>query len=102
MAVWVGGLVALLVVREGARRFGQVAAACFVTLVASGVLLALAHLRGPGDLVASAYGAVLALKVAAVAAAALIAVLGDRRFEALALSGVLLLAALLVSLPPPR
>jgi putative copper export protein len=102
MAVWVGGLVALLVVRDGARRFGQVAAACFVTLVASGVLLALAHLRGPGDLVASAYGAVLALKVAAVAAAALIAVLGDRRFEALALSGVLLLAALLVSLPPPR
>jgi copper transport protein len=102
MAVWVGGLVALLVVREGARRFGRVAVACFLTLVASGALLALAHLRGPGDLATSAYGAVLVLKVAAVAAAALIALLGGRRLEALALSGVLLLAALLVSLPPPR
>jgi len=102
MAVWVGGLVALLVVREGARRFGQVALACFLTLVASGALLALAHLRGPGDLIASAYGFVLAFKVAAVAAAALIALLGARRLEALALSGVLVLAALLVSLPPPR
>jgi hypothetical protein len=45
---------------------------------------------------------VLGLKVAAVGAAALIALLGARRLEGLALSGVLVLAALLVSLPPPR
>jgi copper transport protein len=102
MAVWVGGLVALLVVREGSRRFGRVAAACFLTLVASGALLAVAHLRGPGDLVTSTYAAVLALKVVAVGAAALIALLGGRRLETLALGGVLILAALLVSLPPPR
>jgi copper transport protein len=102
MAVWVGGLLAVLVVREGARRFGTVALGCFLALAASGALLALAHLRGPGDLVTTAYGAVLAVKLAAVAAAALIALLGARRLEALALSGVLVLAALLVSLPPPR
>jgi copper transport protein len=102
MAIWVGGLVALLVVREGARRFGKVALTCFLALVASGLLLAVAHLREPGDLLGSAYGVVLALKVAAVAAAAVIALLGARRLEALAVSGVLVLAALLVSLPPPR
>jgi copper transport protein len=102
MAVWVGGLLAVVVVREGGRRFGRVALGCFLALVASGALLALAHLRGPGDLVTTAYGAVLAIKLVAVAAAALIALLGARRIEALALSGVLVLAALLVSLPPPR
>jgi putative copper resistance protein D len=102
MAVWVGGLLALLVVREGGRRFGAVALACFLTLAASGALLVGAHLRGPGDLFTSAYAAVLALKVAAVAAALAIALLGARRLEALALGGVLVLAALLVSLPPPR
>jgi copper transport protein len=102
MAVWVGGLLAVLVVREGARRFGTVALGCFLTLAASGALLALAHLGGPGDLVSTAYGVVLAIKLLAVAAAALIALLGVRRIEALALSGVLVLAALLVSLPPPR
>jgi hypothetical protein len=52
--------------------------------------------------VTTAYGVVLAAKLGAVAAAALIALLGARRVEALALSGVLVLAALLVSLPPPR
>jgi copper transport protein len=102
MAVWVGGLVALLTVREGARRFGLIAVACFLTLVLSGGLLALGHLRSPGELVDSPYGVVLALKVVAVAGAALIALLGARRVEAIALSGVLALAALLASLPPPR
>jgi putative copper export protein len=102
MAIWVGGLAALLVVREGAARFGMVALACFLVLLASGALLAFAHLRSPGEVASSAYGVVLAVKVAAVAAAALIAWLGARRLEALALAGVLALAALLVSLPPPR
>jgi copper transport protein len=101
MAVWVGGLAAVLAVREGAARFGVIALACFLILVASGALLAFAHLRSPGD-VGSAYGLVLAAKVAAVAAAALIAWLRARRLEVLALAGVLALAALLVSLPPPR
>ena len=41
MAVWVGGLVAFLVLREGGRRFGLIALGCIVTLAASGLLLAL-------------------------------------------------------------
>ena len=102
MAVWVGGLVAFLVLREGGRRFGLIALGCIVTLAASGLLLALAHLRSPGDVTSSAYAAVLALKIIAVAATALVAWLGARRVEAAALAGVLALAALLASLPPPR
>jgi putative copper export protein len=102
MAIWTGGLVALLIVREGATRFGVVALASFLVLVVSGALLAVSHLRGPGDLAGSAYGIVLVLKVAAVAAAALIAWLKARRIESVALAGVLALAALLTSLPPPR
>jgi copper transport protein len=102
MAVWVGGLVAFLVLREGGRRFGLIALGCVVTLVLSGGLLALAHLRSPADVGSSAYAAVLAVKTIAVAATALVALLGARRVEAAALAGVLALAALLVSLPPPR
>ena len=97
-----GGLVAFLVLREGGRRFELVALGCLVTLAASGLLLALAHLRSPGDVTSSAYAAVLALKIIAVAATALVAWLGARRVEAAALAGVLALAALLASLPPPR
>jgi copper transport protein len=102
MALWAGGLVSFLVVREGGRRFGLVALACVATLAVSGALLALAHLRSPADLTSSAYAAVLGVKVIAVAATALVAWLGARRVEAAALAGVLALAALLVSLPPPR
>jgi putative copper export protein len=98
----VGGLVAFLVLREGGRRFGLIALGCVVTLVLSGGLLALAHLRSPADVGSSAYAAVLAVKTIAVAATALVALLGARRVEAAALAGVLALAALLVSLPPPR
>jgi putative copper export protein len=71
-------------------------------LAVSGAAMALAHLRGPGDLLGTAYGSVLAVKVLAVGAAATIAGLGARRLEAAALAGVLALAGLLVSLPPPR
>jgi copper transport protein len=102
MAVWVGGLAAVLVARAGAARFGRLALASFGVLVVSGGALALAHVRGPADLAGSAYGAVLAVKVVAVGAAAAIAGLGARRPEAFALAGVLALAGLLVSLPPPR
>jgi hypothetical protein len=45
---------------------------------------------------------VLAVKVVAVGAAAAIAGLGARRLEAAAIAGVVALAGLLVSLPPPR
>jgi copper transport protein len=102
MAVWVGGLLALVAVQEGFARFRLVAVGCLLTLVATGALLALAHLKSPADLAGAAYGFVLSAKVVAVGALILIAWWGARRVEALALAGVLALAALLVSLPPPR
>jgi len=101
MAVWAGGLAAVLVA-GGAARFGRLALASFAVLVVSGAALGLAHLRSPADLLSTTYGAVLAVKVAAVGAAAVIAGLGARRVEAAALAGVAALAGLLVSLPPPR
>jgi putative copper export protein len=82
--------------------FGRVALGALAVLVLSGAAIALAHLRSPADLAGSAYGVVLVAKVVAVAAAAAIAGLGTRRLEAAALAGVLALAGLLVSLPPPR
>lgn len=102
MAVWLGGLAAVVVTRSGARRFGRMALAAFAVLTLSGAAMAVAHLRGPADLAGTTYGTVLAAKVAAAAAAALIAGLGARRLEAAALAGVVALAGLLVSLPPPR
>jgi len=102
MAVWVGGLAAVLVTGAGARRFGRVALASFAVLAVSGAAMAVAHLNGPGDLAGTPYGSVLGVKVLAVGAAAVIAGLGARRVEAAALAGVLALAGLLVSLPPPR
>jgi copper transport protein len=102
MAVWVGGLVAVLATRQGAAPFRRVALTSFAVLVGSGAAMALAHLRGPADLAGTAYGSVLAVKVVAVGAVAAIAGLGARRLEAAALAGVLALAGLLVSLPPAR
>lgn len=114
MVVWVGGLAALLVVMSASadrRRlvaaFGRFALPGAAVAVASGALLALAHLRNPADLAFSAFGLVLALKVVAVAVALAAAGLGLRRarsgrMEAVALAGVLALAGLLASLPPPR
>jgi copper transport protein len=102
MAVWVGGLAGVLATHAGAARFGRVALVALGVLTLSGAALALSHLRGPGDLAGSTYGVVLVVKVVAVGAAAAIAGLGARRPEAVALAGVLALAGLLVSLPPPR
>ncbi len=102
MAVWVGGLIAVLVTRSGGARFARFALGSLGVLAFSGALMALTHLRAPGDLLFSIYGAVLVVKVVTVAAAAVIAALGARRLEAMALAAVLFLAGLLVSLPPPR
>jgi copper transport protein len=114
MVVWVGGVAGLLaMVGDGwerrilVDRFGRLAAASVALLVVSGAALALVHLRGPADLLFSAYGLTLAIKLLAVAVALWFGWTGLRslrpaRPELLALAGVLALAALLASLPPPR
>jgi copper transport protein len=114
MVVWVGGFIGLLAVigttpdkRALAGRFGRVAAVSVVVLILSGGLLALAHLGSPADLMLTSYGLTLSIKLVAVGAALWLAWTGLRRLrsgrpELLALAGVLALAAVLASLPPPR
>ena len=110
MGLWAGGLFSLLAVenrRPLVARFGRLAAASVAVLVLSGALLALLHLRSPADLAFTPYGFTLAVKLLAVAAALGGAWFGLRASrtgapEAVGLGGVLALAALLASLPPPR
>lgn len=115
MAVWLGGLVALVALsREWRadlplliRRFSVIAIVAALVLILSGAVLALAHLRAPADLAFTPYGVVLAVKMAVVGIALGAAYVGLRRGgparpEITALAGVLALAALLTSLPPPR
>lgn len=114
MGAWVGGFAGLLAVIGGSRdrrklaaRFGRLAAVAVSILVASGLLLAIAHLRTPADLAFTTYGLTLAIKSVVVAVALGAAYQGLRaarsgRPEAAALAAVLAVAALLASLPPPR
>jgi copper transport protein len=114
MVVWVGGFIGLLAVIGSAadkgtllRRFGRVAAVSVVVLILSGGVLALTHFTAPADLMLTSYGLTLSIKLVAVAVALLLAWTGLRRLrsgrpELLALAGVLALAAVLASLPPPR
>ncbi len=122
MGVWVGGVAALLSVwrlpavagwrREVAARVGRVSAAALSVLVATGAVMAAQHLAGVTDFLASAYGRTLGVKLGMVCVVLLLAVAAVRVSlarrglwwvrEAAALFGVLALAGLLVSLPPPR
>lgn len=122
MAAWTGGVIGLVIVR---RQPGRVAAMGDTTgelgrlvLGAGGILgltgpiLALQHLAALGDVLAPGYGEVLLAKLAAVVLAAALGLAATRagrtrepfwrEAEAGALFGVLGLAALLVSLAPPR
>ena len=82
-----------------------------MVLAATGAGMALQHLRGPADLVATAYGETLAVKLILFLAALWLAWSAaqaaiDRRprawiREAAVLLTVLVLAGLLASLPPP-
>jgi copper transport protein len=100
MGVWLGGLAGFVVAPTSA--FGRVAAWSAGLLVASGAALALLHFASPLELVTTAYGGVLIVKVPLMAAALWLAWRGRRRWELGALAAVLVAAAVLVSLPPPR
>jgi copper transport protein len=120
MGIWLGGLIALVSLwqekalatrrREVVVRFGQLAVVSVIELAGSGLLLAWLHLSQLGDLLTTAYGQVLLAKVLLLPVALLLALLGRRQSgsarwwprEVLALAGILALAALLVSLAPPR
>jgi putative copper export protein len=100
MGVWVGGLAGYSVAPSGG--FTRVAAWSAGLLVLSGAALALLHFSNLLQTMTTAYGVVLLVKLPLVALALWLAWRARRRGELVALSAVLLAAAVLVSLPPPR
>lgn len=100
MGTWVGGVAAFAVAPSSG--FGRVAAASVVLLVISGAALALLHFGEWREVMSTAYGQGLIVKVPLVGAALYMARLGRRRWELGALAAVVAAAALIVSLPPPR
>ena len=121
MGTWVGTVVALLVVWRDvgvtplraaiARQAGRVAATALLVAMGSGTVLSFQHLTGTGDLASTFYGHVIVAKVAALIVILAFALAGRRKgvgmperwwqAELAAFVAVLLLAAVLVSLPPP-
>jgi copper transport protein len=100
MAIWVGGLAAFAIAPAGG--FGRVAIWSAGLLVLSGAALALLHFSSPVELMTTAYGISLAIKLPLVAAALCLAWRARRRWEMAALMAVVAAASVLVSLPPPR
>jgi copper transport protein len=99
-ALWVGGLATLV----AGRTLAVERRTALITLGAlglTGLAMALAHLPRAVDLVATQYGLALGAKVVLVLVALLLARADRSRVELAAVVGVLLLAGLLVSLPPP-
>jgi copper transport protein len=100
MGIWVGGLAAFLVAPD--RRFSPYAIGAVAVGVGSGLMLGVAHTGFPPALATTGYGWALVVKVAAVGAALALAVFGRRRIESGVMAIILAVAAVLVSLPPPR
>ena len=121
MGVWIGGLIALLSSisikglhmhrNEIVLRFSGLALAAVVELAATGIVMAYLRLPQPSALFTNAYGIVLTAKSIVLLFVILLVLLGRRArqvyqqrwwlVEALVLAGILILAGLLVSLPPP-
>ena len=128
MGVWLGGLASLLRVWKApvlagrraaiAAIFGRVALRCLALLALSGAAMAVSHLAGARSLANTAYGKTLLAKLTMVGVAILMAAAARRSLnagnvheagawawwvrEALALALLVALAAVLLSLPPPR
>ena len=100
MGIWVGGVAAFVVAPSA--RFGRIAVWTTGLLILSGAALALLHFGQWRELMTSAYGVSLLIKLPLVAVAIYFARLGRRRWELSALMLVLAAAAVVVSLPPPR
>ncbi len=128
MAAWIGGLIALVVIWRSTRssppaagdisaprllrRFGWLAATALAVVAVSGVALAALRLGRPGNITTTSYGQTVTVKAGVVCVAGLVALMGtygrqgDRpywwRLELSVLAGVVVLAGLLASLPPPQ
>ena len=100
MVTWVGGLAAFAL--APAAMFGRVAAWSAGLLLLSGAALALLHFGQWHELMTTAYGQSLLVKIPLVGSALLLARLGRRRWELVTLAAVLGVSAILVSLPQPR
>jgi putative copper export protein len=100
MGLWLGGLAAFATAPAGG--FHRVAVWSAGLLITSGAALVLLHFANPIQLVTTAYGVSLLVKLPLVALALLLAWRTRRRGELAALVAVLAAAAVLVSLPPPR
>jgi copper transport protein len=100
MGMWVGGLAAFAIAPSGG--FGRVADWSVGLLVLSGAALALLHFATPLELITTAYGASLLIKVPFVAIALYLAWRARHRWELAALACVVAAASVLISLPPPR
>jgi putative copper export protein len=100
MGIWLGGLAAFAV--APAAGFSRVAVWSAGLLVVSGAALALLHLTNASDLITTAYGGALLIKLPLVAAALVLAWRARRRTELAVLCVVIAAAAVMVSLPPPR
>jgi copper transport protein len=108
MGLWVGALIGYLsaifpspLAGEGQGGGSRYALGAFAISVGSGLLLGLAHVGFPPGL-ATGYGWALVIKVVVVGIALGVAVLGRRRAEFGVVAVILAVAAVLVSLPPPR
>lgn len=122
MGAWLGALVALALLSrqaggfraagEAAKLLRPLAVGPITLLGLSGVILAAQHLPQASDLIRTTYGATLLVKTMLVALAAALGLAAIkpgskrarelRRAETAVVLGVIGLAALLVSLPPPR
>ncbi|HEY8864177.1 MAG TPA: copper resistance protein CopC [Candidatus Dormibacteraeota bacterium] len=100
MGLWLGGLAAFATAPAGGFRRAAVWSAGL--LIISGAALAFLHFADPLQLLTTAYGVSLLVKLPLVALALLLAWRARRRWELAALIAVVAAAAVLVSLPPPR
>jgi copper transport protein len=121
MGTWVGTVIALLVAWRAAgvtplraaiaRRAGHVAATALLVAMGSGTVLSFQHFTGMSDFARTFYGRVIVAKLATLVVVLALALASRGKGvgaperwwqgELAALIAVLLLAAVLVSLPPP-
>jgi copper transport protein len=100
MVMWLGGLAAFVMAPSGG--FGRVAGWSAGLLVVSGAALALLHFSSPLELMTTAYGIGLAIKLPLVAIALYLAWRSRHRWELAAVLAAVAAASVVVSLPPPR